>query len=352
MTVIEPLPAEAYGAALGGLRLSPARLRTLLEEATDPRQAWDRAPVPGRSLTDVIEAWRAHQAAGVGVHLLGQPGYPGRVAADHEPPGVLFSLGDLSALDRPLVTMVGTRRCTQTGREIARQFGRELAEAGVGVVSGLAAGIDGAAHEGALLVDDARPVAVVGSGLDVVYPRRHSALWHRVAAKGLLLSEVALGGVPEPWRFPARNRILAALADIVVVVESHATGGSMHTVRAAEERGRTIMAVPGSIRSPASAGTNRLLAEGLPPALDVDDVLTALGLVGATPRGRRRDRRPVPAPGDATVLEAVGWEPTSVEDVLRRTGQMPPAAAAALARLEEAGWVRGVGGWWERVAPA
>ena len=349
------LPDEAYAAALGGLRLSPSRLRSLVADG-GPRRAWLR--VRGEMTDDDVSAvWSAHTAAGVGVHVLGSSTYPARLAADHEAPAVLFARGDTGAIDGPLVTMVGTRRCTQTGRDIARQLGRELAEAGIGVVSGLAAGIDGAAHEGALAASAAKPIAVVGSGPDVVYPRRHARLWDAVAAQGLLLSEVALGGAPEPWRFPARNRVLAALADVVVVVESHAAGGSMHTVRAAEERGRTIMAVPGSVRSPASAGTNRLLAEGLPPALDVDDVLTALGLAGAIGShgrggGRDFDQRPAPSPADAEVLAAVGWEPTAADDVLRRTGMTPPAAAAALGRLEAAGWVVGVGGWWERVGPA
>lgn len=349
------LPDEAYGAALGGMRLAPARLRSLVAEG-GARRAWLRVR-GGMSEGDVEKVWVTHTAAGVGVHVLGAPSYPARLAADHEAPAVVFSRGDIGVIDGPLVTLVGTRRCTQTGRDIARQLGRELAEAGVGVVSGLAAGIDGAAHEGALSAASARPIGVVGSGLDVVYPRRHARLWEAVADRGVLLSEVALGGAPEAWRFPARNRVLAALADVVVVVESHEAGGSMHTVRAAEERGRAIMAVPGSVRSPASAGTNRLLAEGLPPALDVDDVLTALGLAGAmAPRGRGAarsvDPRPSPARADAEVLASVGWEPTAADDVLRRTGMAPAAVAAALGRLETAGWVQGVGGWWERVGPA
>jgi DNA processing protein len=347
--MVEALPDEAYAAALAGLGITPLRLSTLLRQH-GPRGALLVAQ-PAMGDAEVEAKWRAHTDAGITIHLRDQPGYSARLAADHQAPEVLFSRGDLSALNGPLVTIVGTRRCTQTGRDLARQFGRELASAGVGVVSGLAAGIDGAAHEGALAVEGARPVGVVGSGLDVVYPRRHRDLWQAVAERGVLLSEAAAGAPPEPWRFPARNRILAALADVVVVVESHAAGGSMHTVRAAEERGKTIMAVPGSVRSPASAGTNRLLADGLPPALDVDDVLTALGLsrAGQSRGPARLPLREAPSDGDREVLTAVGWEPTSLEDVLRRTGLRPPAAAAALNRLARDGWVQGVGGWWERL---
>src|SRR5204862_479680 len=155
---------------------------------------------------------------------------------------------------------------------VARQLGRELAAHGVAIVSGLAIGIDGSAHEGALAAKAAPPVGVVGSGLDVVYPKRHRHLWDAVAAAGVLLSEAPMGAVPERWRFPARNRILAALSDVVVVVESHAAGGSMHTVRAAIDRGIPVMAVPGSMRNPAAAGTNQLLSEGVPPARDPDDI--------------------------------------------------------------------------------
>src|SRR5262249_15322114 len=156
--------------------------------------------------------------------------------------------GSLAALDRPRVGLVGTRRCTPTGKSVARQLGRELAACGVAVVSGLAIGIDGCAHQGALAARAAPPVGVVGSRLDVVYPKSHRRLWDDVAAAGVLLSEAPLGAPPEPWRFPARNRILAALSDVVVVVESHAAGGSMHTVRAAVDRGIPVMAVPGSVR--------------------------------------------------------------------------------------------------------
>ncbi|MDQ1396889.1 MAG: processing protein, partial [Acidimicrobiaceae bacterium] len=270
---------EAYAVALAGLGMGPSRLAALLREHS-PEGAW--AIAGGRGGEAAVEAaWVATVAAGVSVHLHGDPQYPLRLEGDHQAPAVLFSRGWIGSLDWPLVSIVGTRRCSHTGREVAAELGRELAEAGVGVVSGLALGIDGAAHEGALAVNAAPPVGVVGSGLDVVYPKRHARLWEAVATQGLLLSEAPLGAAPEAWRFPARNRVLAALADVVVVVESHVAGGSMHTVRAAEERGRVIMAVPGSVRNPASAGCNKLLSEGLPPARDTEDVLAGLALVTA-----------------------------------------------------------------------
>jgi DNA processing protein len=222
-------------------------------------------------------------------------------------------------------------------------------------VSGLALGIDGAAHRGVLAAGGgaAPPVAVVGSGLDVVYPRAHDRLWAQVAEAGVVLAEAPLGARPEPWRFPARNRILAALADVVVVVESRAKGGSRHTVEAADVRGVTVMAVPGPVRSAASAYTNELLVTGCPPARDLLDVLVALDLIGRGPRHRRRPTPTSPPPPDdphqAALLEAMGWQPASLDQLVVRTGLGPGQVSVALARLEVGGWVVGEAGWWEQV---
>jgi DNA processing protein len=285
-----PDDAALLAAALAGLpELGPRRLLALLRR-WPPAEAWERvragdvgAALP-RLPPAVAAAWRTAAARcdlpalaaalaeqGVAVHVVASPGYPARLADDPDPPPVLFvhgsaaSLASLAVLDGPTVAVVGTRRCTPYGRDVAAALGRDLALAGVAVVSGLALGVDGAAHEGALVAGGAPPVAVVGSGLDVVYPRQHARLWGRVAAAGAVLTEAPLGAGPEAWRFPLRNRVIAGLADVVVVVESHERGGSRHTVDAAIERGRTVMAVPGSVRSPASAGTNALLRLGAAP---------------------------------------------------------------------------------------
>ena len=188
----------------------------------------------------------------------------------------------------PRVAIVGTRRCTRYGFDLARELGADLAAAGVQVVSGLALGIDGAAHRGALdAAGGAPPIGVVASGLDVVYPRAPPAAVGGGRHRGSLLSECPLGTAPEAWRFPARNRIIAALADAVVVVESAGAGGSMYTVEEALARDRPVLAVPGSVRSAASAGTNRLLAEGAGVARDADDVLAAIGQPQRPGRRRR-----------------------------------------------------------------
>jgi DNA processing protein len=301
---------------------------------------------------DPDEVLAAHRDAGVAVHPLGSAGYPPVLAADHQAPGVLFARGSLETLALPRVAIVGTRRCTRYGHDVAHRLGRDLAAAGVVVVSGLAKGVDGAAHEGALAAGGTPPVGVVGSGHDVVYPAVHRSLWRRVAEAGALLSEAPLGARPEQWRFPARNRIIAALAQAVVVVESHAAGGSMHTVVAANDRGRTILAVPGPVVSPASTGTNRLIADGCTPALDLDDVMVALGLDAPAPRRAGAPRQPprlaAPDGPAAQVLDALGWAPATLDQLLGRTGLRPGPAAVALAELEAGGWVTATAGWWER----
>lgn len=282
---------------------------------------------------------------------VGDAEYPSLLAGDHQPPDTLYFRGSLDVLDARRVAIIGTRRCTHYGRQVAAQLGRELAKAGVVVVSGLALGIDGAAHTGALVANAAPVVGVVGSGLDVVYPRQHRRLWDQVATQGVLLSEAPPGAPPEPWRFPARNRIIAALAEAVVVVESHAAGGSNHTVAAAIDRSVPVLAVPGPITSSASVGSNRLLVEGCAPVTHVDDVLTAIGLAPTDAGRPARDPRPPPDNVQAQLLGAIGWSPTSFEQLALRTSMAPRQIAVALHGLEETGWLRCNDGWWERLAP-
>lgn len=347
--------------ALAGLpAMGPVRLNALLD-AYEPDEAWARVArgdvplVPehvrllwraAASRLDAEALWAAHREAGVRVLTATDDAFPAVLADDPEPPAVLFVRGSLDALTARRVAIVGTRRCTWSGRLVARALGRELAEAGVCVVSGLALGIDGEAHAGALEVAGAQPVAVVGTGLDVVYPARHVRLWDAVAAAGAVVSEYPLGTQPERWRFPARNRLIAGLAEVVVVVESTERGGSMHTVDAALERDRVVLAVPGPVRSAASAGTNGLLAAGCPPCRDAGDVLVALGL---TPRRAGPDpAATVDDPELARVLDALGWEPATLDELAERLDAPLGPVAVHLTRLANAGWVVQRSGWWER----
>src|SRR6202044_2689526 len=201
--------------------------------ADSPSQAWARSSY----VSDVAQIWRRHEELGIEVCWRGGPDYPARLRGDQDAPAVLFCLGAPAAVNRyPTVALVGTRSPTRYGIGVAAQFGADLAAAGASVVSGLALGIDGAAHEGAC-ASGAPPVAVVAGGLDEPYPRRNARLWARVAEQGAVYSESPAGVRPEKWRFPVRNRLLAMLSDVVVVIESRYRGGALHTVAAAAERG-------------------------------------------------------------------------------------------------------------------
>jgi DNA processing protein len=248
---------------------------------------------------------------GIEVTWWGAETYPEVLRTDPQPPGVLFWRGDLTWLDRPCVALVGTRRATPDGRTTAFQLGRDLAAAGICVVSGLALGIDGAAHSGALSVHGAGTVGVAASGVDVAYPARHAELWERVVGHGAVCSETPPGRPAQAWRFPARNRVIAGLSRMVVVVESHASGGSLITAEAAMARGIDVAAVPGPVRSPASEGSNQLLADGPAPVRHAGDILDALGSVTPWPPPgfHQRPRRLAPGP-KPTPTPGAGAGPT------------------------------------------
>jgi len=341
-------PRSAWTLVRSGRADQEPALVHLLRTADAAREAAANWAAAAADL-DVARLWGRHRRAGVVVDLLGAPGYPARLACDRAAPYVIFRVGRDLALDGPAVAIVGTRRCTAGGREVAVELGRGLAEAGARVVSGLALGIDGAAHQGVLAAGRAAPIGVVAGGFDRPYPARHRNLWAQVAEAGALVSEWPLGARSESWRFPARNRVIAALADAVVVVESRERGGSMITAEEALARGIPVLAVPGSIRNPACAGSNRLLRDGAAPACALEDVLAALAL--QAPAGAPRpDPRPPPPPAAGPVLAALGWEPTSIDLLLARTGLDPGSLAVQLAHLELDGWASGGAGLWQRMA--
>jgi DNA processing protein len=291
----------------------------------------------------------AQRHPGRRIHVHGAPGYPDRLVADPAAPAVLFSEGDLRALDAPSVAVVGTRNATLAGRRLAEELGEGLAGAGVAVVSGLALGIDGAAHRGALGATGARSVGVIASGLDVVYPRRHVDLHVDLARRGLLVSETPAGIRPDAWRFPARNRIIAGLADAVVVVESRIAGGSLHTVDEALVRDVPVLAVPGHPSAPAAAGTNALLYDGAGLVRDVADVLLAIGVTPPhAPRcAPSAGVAPDLGPAERAVLDALGSTPSSLAEVVAATGRTVGEVAHALAGLATSGRVREHEGWYE-----
>ena len=292
---------------------------------------------------DVLEA---HARQGIWLHLPPVGGAAELWAADPEPPAVLFGRGAPVDLSLRRVGIVGTRRCSAYGRTVARLLGEGLAAEGVAVVSGLATGIDGIAQRAAL--DEGGPViGVVGSGLDCVYPAANRTLWADVGEHGTLLSEYPLGTHPAAWQFPARNRIVAALCELLIVVESGPAGGSMYTVEAAVERNRTVMAVPGPITSSASSGTNRLLADGCAPVCGLDDVLLALGTAPSGPAAAA-PARPPDDPLERELLDELTAGGRSLDELALCVDATLGELATALGRLQLSGWVSETGGWWEK----
>lgn len=337
--------------------MGPARLAALLAERT-AEHAWQKLcqgwvpqlsgvpravaagwPAAARAI-DVDQLAERYARAGVTVLAPGDPGFPERLRDDVEAPALLFSLGEVEAVCGPAVALIGTRRATRYGLDMAAELGRDLRVLGITVVSGLAAGIDGAAHRGALSAGGGPvPVGIVGSGLDRPYPASNRQLWHQMGECGVLLSEAPLGSAPEPWRFPARNRLIAALSEVVVIVESYESGGSLITAEYADDRGRTLLAVPGSARSPASSGTHTLLrTRDARLCTSAVDVLAALKLALPGAGAPAESSAATTAGGGSSpdhdvILALVGWEPISFDALARRSTFSLPRLAGLVQDL-------------------
>ena len=257
------------------------------------------------------------------------PGYPTLLARIHDPPPAIFLRGggDEALLSQAAVSVVGARSCSAYGRSVARTLGRELAAAGLVVVSGMARGIDGDAHRGALEAGGVT-VAVLGCGVDRDYPAAHSELARRICERGLVVSEYEPGVEPAPWRFPARNRIIAGICEAVVVVEARERSGALITSDFALEEGRDVFAVPGEITSALSAGTNALLRLGATPLTCAADVLELFGLVSAEPDVTAL------GPEARTLLDRLADGALTADELVRASGVDPAHASAALMELE------------------
>ena len=272
---------------------------------------------------------------------------PERLAAIPDPPGRLYVRGAADVLSAPGVAIVGSRRATRAGRDFAHGLARELARGGLVVVSGLAYGIDAAAHRGALAVPGLT-VAVLGSGLDRVYPRAHEGLARDILeAGGAVVTEYPPDTGPRKHRFPERNRLISGLTLGVVVVEATTRSGSLITARMAAEQGREVMAVPGPVTSPLAGGCHRLLKSGAALIEDADDVRFAIGVEGGSV-----ENSPSAPPEDLKVLlEFVGAETTSLDYIVGATELSPEAASEALVQLELLGFVAAHRGGYIRAFP-
>ncbi|MEJ2106005.1 MAG: DNA-processing protein DprA [Acidiferrobacteraceae bacterium] len=267
--------------------------------------------------------------------------YPGLLREIPDPPAFLYVRGDPALLSFPQLAVVGSRNPTPVGRETALAFARSLAGAGLTITSGLALGIDGAAHEGALDAGG-QTVAVAGTGLDRVYPPAHHSLAHRIAEHGALVSEFPLGTPPKRENFPRRNRIIAGLSLGTLVVEAAVRSGSLITARLAGEQGREVFAIPGSIHSPLSRGCHALIRQGAKLVETADDILAELGpMVGGL---RAAVSAQVDKPVDTTederrFLDQLGADPVDVDTVVERTGLTPEAISSMLLDMELRGLV-------------
>lgn len=367
-----PREEDAAALALVSLRgMTPGRLRSLLDRFATPIAAADAirdgraasfaedalTPAHAARRRAAARAWQRELDIGVAARQLARRGTMVWVAGDDahpvsdavpDRPAVLLAEGaHPDVLARPRAAVVGTRSASPHGLADARELGAFLAHEGVTVVSGMAIGIDGIAHEGALDAGGG-VVGVVATGLDVEYPRRHAALYRRVRAAGVIVGEHPFGVGPHRARFPVRNRIIAGIADVVVVVEATLRGGARITAQYALDYGRTVLAVPGSRRNPAAAGTNALIADGAHPVLDWSDVTVALGLSAASRTHAAPDRAP-PSPTGATLLRSLAGDAATPDQIASRTGLAPDTVALTIVELERSGWVtRDRGAVWPR----
>jgi DNA processing protein len=287
-------------------------------------------------------------AAGADLLVLGETGYPPLLAAVEDAPPVIGLLGHRHLAERPAVAVVGARNASANGRRLAQQLAGDLGAAGFAVVSGLARGIDAAAHQGAL---DSGTLAVVAGGIDVVYPEENRALYEAIVARGLVLSEMPPGTVPQSRHFPRRNRLISGLSLGVVVVEATPRSGSLITARLALEQGREVFAVPGSPLDPRARGCNKLLRDGAGLVESAEDVVEVLNRILASPL--REPGPPPPAPAErpavppaddaeaaaarATVEDLLGPHPVTVDELARTSALALPALQQVLLELELAG---------------
>lgn len=338
--------------------IGAARLRTLLNHFGDIGSAWNatgselRAAGLGPKLVEnflqvradvsLEKVWDRIQAQGIQVLTWEDEGYPRRLKEIDQPPPVLYVSGSLLAQDEWAVAVVGTRRITAYGRQVAEEISRTLARSGVTVISGLARGVDAVAHKAALAAGG-RTLAVLGSGVDQIYPPEHRPLAEKIASHGAVLSDYALGTPPDGVNFPPRNRIISGLALAVVVVEAGDRSGALITAEFAAEQGREVFAVPGGINAPQSVGCNRLIQQGARPLLNPGEILEALDLTMVNQR--REARAALPADDtEARLLSTLGREPVHVDEIRAQTGMPIERVSATLALMELKGMVQQVGG--------
>ena len=343
-------------------QLTPKRAKVLFRKFESFEEIW-RAPgarfsaifgssvigeaiASGRSEGAIDEELAKAEEMGIRIVTLVDEEYPSLLREIDDPPLVLYAAGELPIDTARAIAIVGTRRASRYGNLVAGRFASRLALRGITIVSGLAAGIDSAAHQGALDVGG-KTIAVLGSALDCIYPKRNRALFERIASHGTVISEYPLGTKPAKWTFPQRNRIISGLSRGVIVVQAPERSGALITARLALEQGREVFAVPGNITSLVSAGTNRLIKQGAQLIDDVEEVLEEFPDLRSIARSPAEEPKPEETPLGARekrVYELIGLEPVHVDDIIARADLSPTEASHVLLLLQLEGLIEEVEG--------
>jgi len=342
--------------------LGPATLRSMLRTFGLPQQVLARkraelAALAAPAALAALDSDEVAQAVSRALAWAGEPGHHVITLADDgfprmlleiaDPPALLYAHGRVELLSRPALAVVGSRNATPQGESNAQALGKALSDAGLTIVSGLALGIDAAAHRGGL-AGPGSTIAVLGTGIDVVYPQRNARLAAEIAESGLLLSEFPLGTAPAGQNFPRRNRLISGLARGCLVVEAALASGSLITARAAAEQGREVFAMPGSIHSPLAKGCHALIKSGAKLVESAEDVLAELS--GFRASGYASTAKDMPAGADSGLLAHMGHDPVDVDSLCSRAGMSAEQVSSELLRLELDGRVAALpGGLYQRL---
>lgn len=353
------LPPKAYWIGFNKVAgIGAARLTALLELCGSIEAAWkasiqqmQTANLDKRSQQNLLQArreldlhkeWQRVVQAEVTVLTWDDADYPSNLREIDAPPPVLYVRGQLTAADGIAIAVVGTRRASAYGREVAHMIGTELAHHQVTVISGLALGVDAIAHK-ATLEAGGRTIAVLGSGVDQLYPAQNRELAQQIIKHGAVISEYPLGTRPEAGNFPPRNRIISGMSRGVIVIEAGQQSGSLITSTFAAEQGRDVFAVPGSILHPGSSGCNQLIREGAIPFLSINDVLDHLNFAQLTIQTEVRRTTPTD-PLESKLLTHLSHEPRHIDELVRCTAWPSAQVSSLLTMMELKGYVRQVGG--------
>lgn len=347
----------AYWVAVSRVpHIGPARIDRLVQRFGSLRIAWSAPPHELRAVLDArplaelldargrVEPLREHERLrdkGIWAVHPGHPGYPRFLAEISGRPSVLYLRGELTPADEAAVGIVGTRRSTPYGRQAAERIAGELAEAGVTVISGLARGVDGVAHRAALDAGG-RTIAVLGSGVDIIYPAEHRQLAERMLDSGAIVSEQPPGAKPDAQNFPARNRIISGMSLGIVVIEAPMKSGALITASFAGDQGREVFVVPGNVFAPSSEGTNQLLRDGARIVRDGKDVLEDLGL-GSRPAAVDIQQAMILSEREQRLRDAIRGEPRHIDELAEETGMPVAEVGALLFGMELNGVVRNQG---------